>query len=205
MPAEAVIQVFAKAPEAGKVKTRLIPALGEDGAARLQQRLIHRTLEQAVAASAGRVELWCAPDVEHPFFRECRERYHLDLRQQRGGDLGLRMQQTLEEGLARNLLPILVGTDCPALVGRDFQQAATWLRHKADAVFCPVEDGGYVLIGLSRPAPFLFENVPWSTQQVMEEARRRLAERKLKWRELPLRFDLDRPEDLRRAGDWLLL
>lgn len=204
MPGQAVIQIFAKAPVAGEVKTRLIPALGAQGAAELHRRLILRTLEQAVAARAGRVELWCAPDRGHPFFRQCRERYGVFLEQQRGADLGERMNEALQAGLAGGDRPVLAGTDCPELWARDFEQADIWLRSGADAVFCPVEDGGYVLLGLSRPAPFLFAHMPWGSSQVMEETRRRLSAEGLSWRELERRFDLDRPEDLGRAPAWLL-
>lgn len=204
MSGQAVIQVFAKAPAPGEVKTRLIPALGARGAAELQEKLIERTLEQALAAKVGRVELWCAPDTEHPFFRRCRRRYRLRMQQQRGEDLGARMSEALEAGLARGELPVLVGTDCTEIWASDFEQAALWLRSGTDAVFCPVEDGGYVLVALSRPAPFLFADMPWSSPQVIEETRRRLSANRFDWRELDGRFDLDRPEDLRRAPAWLL-
>ncbi len=105
--------VFARAPEPGKVKTRLIPALGEAGAAALHRRLVMHSLRAATDAQLGPVEPWCAPDTGDPFFRECERRFGVSLRSQGEGDLGARMRRAFEAVLARASHAILVGSDIP--------------------------------------------------------------------------------------------
>lgn len=191
--------MFAKAPVAGLAKTRLIPALGAEGAARLHAGLVERTLRTALAAAAARVELWCAPDCSHPFFAGWASR-GVKLHAQPEGDLGERMaaffRAAPEHGPA-----LLIGCDCPSLTPADLREAERSLREGADAVFVPVHDGGYVLVGLSRFVPQLFADMPWSTSEVMALTRARLAAAGLRWIELPMRHDIDRPEDLRRLSN----
>src|SRR5262249_28689894 len=93
---------------------------------------------------------------------------------------------------------IVIGTDCPALLPSHLHQAADVLRDGNDAVVIPAEDGGYVLIGSLRPQPSLFSGMTWGVDSVMAETRRRLANGRLTWGELPLLWDVDRPEDLAR-------
>jgi rSAM/selenodomain-associated transferase 1 len=172
--------VFARAPRAGRVKTRLIPLLGEQGAARLHARLLRRALRTAREARLGAVELWTAE------------------RRQRGADLGERMLHAFAHGLRRAARVILIGSDCPVLRPRDLNQAARWLAGGADAVFAPAEDGGYALIALRRVSPRLFQGVEWGGAQVLAQTRERLAALGWRWRELPEVWDVDRPEDYRR-------
>jgi len=191
--------IFAKAPTPGRVKTRLIPALGESGAAQLQRQLIERTLRVAVAAGLGTPELWCAPDPDDSFFAVCAKRYGISLRPQGEGDLGMRMARALESALAAGSPGLLIGCDCPALTPAYLREAAAALAGGNDAVLGPAEDGGYVLIGLARSQPAqLFQDIAWGSASVMQETRTRLARGNWRWRELPLLWDVDRPEDLRR-------
>jgi len=190
--------VFARAPEPGKVKTRLIPALSAAGAAELHRRLVRHTLGAATGARLGPVELWCAPDAGDPFFRECERRLGVSLSAQGEGDLGARMQRAFESALARARRAILVGSDIPALSAQYLRDADQALVRGNEVVLGPAEDGGYVLIGLSRCDPELFRDIPWGGPEVMAETRRRIAS--LAWRssELPVLWDVDRPEDLGR-------
>jgi hypothetical protein len=193
------IMIFAKAPTPGRVKTRLIPALGERGAAQLQRQLIERTLHTAVAAGLGTLELWCAPGPAHPFFAACAKRHGIRLQTQGEGDLGMRMTRALESALAAGSPGLLIGCDCPALTPAYLREAAAALSGGNDAVFGPAEDGGYVLIGLARSPPAqLFADIAWGTATVMQETRTRLARGNWRWRELAPLWDVDRPEDLRR-------
>ena len=191
------ILVFAKAPAAGHVKTRLIPRLGPEGAVRLHERLVERTLATAVAADVGEVELWCTPDAAHPFFARCAGRYGVPLRRQAGADLGQRMHDAFERTLARHARALLVGSDCPVLQPAHLREAFQALEDH-DAVFVPAEDGGYVLVGLKRAAPQVFERVAWGSPEVMAQTRSRLAAAGLDSHELPALWDVDRPEDLDR-------
>ena len=194
--------VFAKAPTPGRVKTRLIPALGASGAASLQRQLIERTLRTAAAAGLGAIELWCAPGVDDPFFAACAAEHHVKLSAQGEGDLGVRMARALATAPEGGVSVLLVGCDCPALTPDYLREAAAALAAGDEAVFGPAEDGGYVLIGAARrPAARLFEDIPWGTAAVMRETRRRLAQGRWRWRELAPLWDLDRPEDLLRLRE----
>lgn len=187
------IAILAKAPVPGFAKTRLIPALGPDGAAMLQQRLTERAAATACAAKLGPVTLWAAPDESHASFQALAVAHEIVVKRQPDGDLGARMLAAMQDG------PVLViGTDCPALTSSHLRACAEVLRDGIDAVIIPAEDGGYALIGTRRPIPALFSDMMWSTATVMTETRRRLARLGLTWRE-PLRlWDIDVPEDLAR-------
>lgn len=199
--ADCRIMVFAKAPVPGRVKTRLIPALGENGAAELQRQLIERTLRVAVDAGLGAPQLWCAPDTDNAFFAACAKRYGLGLRAQGEGDLGMRMQRALEFALIEGRPGLLIGCDCPALTAAYLRAAAGALADGNDAVFGPAEDGGYMLVGTARAhSARLFDGIAWGGASVMRETRERLAQGDWRWRELPTLWDLDRPEDLLRLG-----
>lgn len=196
MATEGRVVVMARAPIAGQAKTRLIAALGADAAARLQARLTRRALSTAIAAEIGVVSLFCAPDAGHPFFRQCAEDFGVELANQHGSDLGQRMADAF-----RRLLPdgpvILIGSDCPALSAADLQAAWDALQFD-DVVLTPAQDGGYVLIGLRRFAPRLFEEISWGSSAVLAQTRQRLVELSWRWDELPARWDVDRPEDVER-------
>jgi rSAM/selenodomain-associated transferase 1 len=193
--------VFAKAPEPGKVKTRLIPALCAEGAAALHRRLVRHSLRAAQEAALGPVELWCAPDARHAFFQECARDFGVTLHSQGDGDLGERMRRAVEAALSRAARAILLGSDIPALSSRYLRDAERALRGNHDVVIGPAEDGGYVLIGLARSDAELFRGVPWGGPEVLKETRLRIAA--LGWRglELPALWDADRPEDLERLPE----
>ncbi len=192
------VAVFAKAPIPGEVKTRLIPALGEQGAAALQGALVTRAIETAVETGIGPVELWCSPQAGHPFFAECSRRFGVPLMQQGEGDLGARMQRAFDAMLSQVARALLVGSDVPPMTPDYLRAADTALAEGYDAVLGPAEDGGYVLIGLRRVVPDLFEHVRWSDPDVLAVTRTRIA--CLGWRhfELPTLWDVDRPQDLKR-------
>ena len=191
--------VFAKAPAPGQVKTRLIPALGESGAAMLQRQLIERTLRTAAAAGLGTNELWCAPDLDDPFLAACAAAHGFGLQAQGEGDLGTRMARALESALTAGTPGLVIGCDCPALTPAYLHEAAAALAGGEEAVFGPAEDGGYVLVGAARtPVADLFADIPWGTAAAMEATRERLVRGHWRWRELALLWDVDRAEDLER-------
>jgi uncharacterized protein len=191
-----LIVIFAKAPRAGRAKTRLVPAIGPEAAARLHLRMIERTVATALSAACGPVEIHGAPATDAMLGALAR-RKKVVLRSQAPGDIGQRMDAAFRQGLRRHARMILVGSDCPVLGPRDFWRAARLLPG-CDAVLAPAEDGGYPLIGLSRPCAALFERIDWSTPSVMEQTRQRLIALGWRWRELRTLWDVDRPEDLAR-------
>jgi uncharacterized protein len=196
--ADTVVIIFARAPQPGMAKTRLIPLLGAEGAARLQARLSRRTLETARAASLGRMELHCDPDPNHPFFHFCAAHYGPAMKMQGQGDLGARMLAAIEQGLHGAARVLLTGTDCPALSGLHLAQADRALHNGNDAVFVPCEDGGYALIGLKRAEASLFDGIAWGGEEVMSTTRKRLTALGWRWHELETLWDVDRPDDYSR-------
>lgn len=195
------VAVFAKAPIPGYAKTRLIPVLGAEGAAELQERLIDRALAVALAAKIGPATLWCAPSTNHPFFRARAGR--LRLRPQQGEDLGARMLAAFRERQPQPL--VLIGSDCPSLRVRDLRAAADALRAGAEIVICPAEDGGYGLIGARRPIPVLFERMPWGSDRVAELTRKHAEEVGLTVTALRTIWDVDTPADHARLARESLL
>lgn len=194
--------VFAKAPVAGEVKTRLQPALDAAGAAALHAELVEDSLARFTARPLCPVELHCAPGSEHAFFQALARRYPVQCRTQQGRDLGERMAHAAAVTLAAGHWPLLVGTDSPALDACMLERACAALCAGHPAVLGPAEDGGYVLLGLRQPAPALFRGMAWGTDQVLARTRQVLEGLAWDWHELPESWDLDRPEDLCRYREW---
>ena len=195
------LMVFARAPVAGECKTRLIPALGADGAARLQRNLTRHVLGVASAwrdrHAGAKVALWCAPDAQHPFFTECARDFGVALREQAGGDLGARMWLALVDALRAGRLPVLVGTDCPWLDAAALDSLFVALaRH--DCAFIAAEDGGYVAVGIARAVPELFARVNWGSRQVMRQTRERARRVGASLADIGRLPDVDVPADLTR-------
>lgn len=194
---EVRIQIFARAPVAGEVKTRLIPRIGAQAAAQLQERMLQHAVSIALAANIGPIELWCAPDVLHPAFAAIAEQ-SVSLHRQVEGNIGERMHHALNNANSGCAGSVLIGCDCPALTAADLTTAAQALQSGSDAVFVPAEDGGYVLIGVHRCPEQLFDGIAWGTDKVMEQTRLRLRRLGWHWKELTPRWDIDRPEDYAR-------
>ena len=183
------IVIFAKAPVPGRVKTRLIPALGAEGAAALAAQMLERTVEEALATGLT-VELCGEPDAAQ--WHE--ERAGLMLTAQGEGELGERLARAAARALARSPI-LLVGADCPEL-GRDRLGAAAKALQAHDAVIHPAQDGGYALLGLRRFDRSVFEGISWSTSEVVGQTRARIEA--LGWSlyvAATLR-DVDEPDDL---------
>lgn len=194
------IVVFAKAPQPGRVKTRLIPALGAAGAARLAAHMLERTLAQALAAGVGTVELRMSPAPGSAAWGATPLPAAVVLRDQGDGDLGARMARAARAALATDAAVLLIGTDCPALDAARLRTAAARLRDH-DAVIHRAVDGGYPLLGLRAFDPGLFENMPWSTPAVAGLTLARLAARgRTVWLGETL-ADVDVPADLAAYGD----
>lgn len=190
------VAILARAPIPGQAKTRLIPALGAKGAARLQRWMLQRTVAMALVADVGPVSLWCAGDPAHQDFAVCRAFGQVALRRQPESDLGARMLKAVECS-PTPAGTLVIGTDCPALSAAHLRKAARALGDN-DAVVIPVEDGGYVLIGMQKPAPELFTEIDWGSERVMSQTRQRLATMGWQWSEPALLWDVDLPQDLER-------
>ena len=189
------IVIIAKAPLAGTCKTRLIPALGPDGAAALAATMLRHTVQTAIAAQLGPVELCAAPNAEHPLWGQLRLPLQLHWSDQGEGDLGQRMARAAERTVARGEHLLLIGSDCPAITAVHLQDAASSL-HRGDAALIPTFDGGYALLGLASMQPALFTGMPWSTADVARLTLERMAAAGLRVHLGPTLYDIDDPEDL---------
>ena len=188
--------VFAKAPQAGHVKTRLIPSLGASGAAALARKLLTHALRQATAADTDAVELCMSPAPQDPAWQGMKFGPAVTLASQGDGDLGERMARAMARVMVQHQCPVmLMGTDCPALTSAHLNEAARQLS-KHEAVLLPARDGGYVLIGLKAPCPALFNDMPWSTPEVAAETLRRMAALSLRVWQGPTLQDIDEAADL---------
>ncbi|MCU7916295.1 MAG: TIGR04282 family arsenosugar biosynthesis glycosyltransferase [Candidatus Thiodiazotropha sp. (ex Gloverina cf. vestifex)] len=192
------VLIFAKAPYAGQVKTRLIPAIGERAATELYARLLEREIAWIVNETPYDIELWVSPDTAHPLLQSLAKRHSLSLFVQQGEDLGGRMGYAARHAMKRYHRIVLLGVDCPALTADHLQQTFDWLVAGEDAVIGPAEDGGYVLLGLNAWDIRLFHGHDWGKETVAESTRRAMREIGWRWRELPALWDLDRPSDLQQ-------
>lgn len=197
------ILIFTKAPVPGRVKTRLTPSLGTEGAADFYRQLIEYTVSRFSAAAVAPVECCCAPDHRHSLFEDLARCHGISLSNQQGGDLGERMANAASLGLASHETVILVGGECPVLMPSHLEQTLSLLYGGEDAVLGPAEDGGYVLLGLRRFDPVLFQGIKWGEDGVLQATRQRLSTLGWQWSELETLWDLDRPEDLERYRELL--
>lgn len=192
MPAMPILVLFAKFPVPGYAKTRLIPALGAEGAANVHRLLTERTVATLLATGAP-VEIRFAGAKESAF------RAWL-------GDAPALVEQ-VEGGLTERLVDagracphIFFGADTPDLT-EDIVRAAAQALASHDVVIGPAEDGGYYLIGMTRARPELMTDMPWSTADVFPETIRRCKALGLTVATLGMLSDCDTPDDLARWPD----
>ena len=192
-PARVII--FAKAPQPGRVKTRLHAALGPNGAAELAARMLMRTLNAALQADVAQVELCASPAVHDPAWGVIALPAGIQCSVQGDGDLGERMERAATRCLDEGAIPVLIGTDCIEMCAPLIDRAIERL-HTHDAIIHPTCDGGYALLGLHRPAPSVFRDIAWSTAQVATLTLQRLGA--LGWNVCVAEtlHDVDEPADL---------
>lgn len=197
--------VFGRCPLPGQTKTRLIPALGPEGAAALHAQMTAHTLhavEQLCFADGVSAEMrYTGGSAESMRARFGGGSVALPavcpFLPQGEGDLGARMHRAIADAYARGARRIVViGTDCPSIDRVLLEDALAALRTR-DCVIGPAADGGYYLIGLRRPAAQVFEGVRWGTDRVLAETLRRLRDAGMSVHLLPQRSDVDEPSDLR--------
>ncbi len=192
------IVIFAKAPVPGSVKTRLVPMLGEEGAAQLAKRMLVDTVVQAIAAGLATPELCATPPPDDPAWAGLLPA-RVRLSDQGEGDLGQRLAAAAQRVLDDGERVLLIGTDCPALDGDRLARAAAHLdRH--DAVIHPARDGGYVLLGLKRTDPSLFNDMAWSTDTVAATTIARISALRWSLSVGETLVDIDEPADLECVG-----
>ncbi|WP_417519283.1 TIGR04282 family arsenosugar biosynthesis glycosyltransferase [Marinobacter sp.] len=197
----ALLMQFAKWPEAGRVKTRLIPALGVSGALDAHLALTLAVLDN-LCGSGLPVQFWwdraveAVPGDAQEVVRAIEHR-GLEHRIQQGGNLGDRMLDALGTGLESHPLAMIVGSDCPSVEPGYVHQAVASLQDY-DVVLGPSDDGGYVLIGVRRVVPHMLDDIEWGTEAVLEQTCERLKKLGLSVVLLEPRWDVDEPEDWAR-------
>ncbi|NEQ41189.1 MAG: glycosyltransferase [Okeania sp. SIO3I5] len=189
--------IFTRYPEPGKTKTRLIPALGAEGAASLQFQMTETTITKAqklsnmmsllveVRFAGGNLQLmknWLGIDLKY--------------QEQGTGDLGERIIRAFESAFERGMKSVVViGTDCPSLTTEIMLEAFAKLT-ESDVIIGPATDGGYYLIGLKKIIPELFQGINWGTSEVLSKTVATAQNLNLVIDYLPELSDIDRPEDL---------
>lgn len=190
--------VVTKAPIPGRVKTRLTPFLSPSDAAQLARALLEDTLRRVGQIPHPHLIVAVEPPEAVPFMQEIAPR--AEIVPQIAGDLGARMSAVVADRFARGASAvILIGSDHPTLAQAEIDQAIRWLQEGGDQmVIGPAEDGGYYLIGLTRPHPELFDGISWSSSSVLQETLARAERLSLKVRQLSVCPDVDTIEDVTR-------
>ena len=189
------IALFAKAPVAGAVKTRLQPRLTAQ-----QSASLHAALVADVWKTLGELphaERWLFSDGADARFEELAKNR---LRRQSSGGIGTRMlrcfEQLAAEGYGRILI---VGADSPTLPPA-FLRMGFELLDQVDAILGPTEDGGYYAVGCRAPHPEMFRGVEWSSERAFEQTEAAFERAGLSMARLPVWYDIDRYEDLQRLA-----
>jgi hypothetical protein len=187
--------IFTKYPEPGRVKTRLIPVLGKQGAADLQRDMTRRLLEK-VEGLIGDIAVELCFEGGSPERMAALYDGRYAFNPQGSGDLGERMRRAFERAFNEGCREaVLIGTDIPEMTA-DLLRRAFGLLRDHEAVFGPARDGGYYLLGLKRIMPGLFAPLPWGSPAVFERSME-IAEREGVVPALVETLDdVDRPEDL---------
>jgi hypothetical protein len=192
----AAIIVMCKAPVAGTVKTRLVPFLSAEQAAAFAACLAHDSVGKAKKICKNIVVAFSG----EKFLLEHILPGSLIWIEQRGADLGERMNDALEFARSKQFSPLVViGTDSPTLPMEFVAEAFEILRkNQDDVVLGESADGGYYLVGLREPNAEIFRNVEWSSPRTFAGTRRNIEQLNLRLKVLPLWFDVDTPADLLR-------
>lgn len=196
------IVVFAKAPKAGSVKTRLSPFLTPEEAAELYTAFIQDTLNTARSVENTRISVAYSPDDAEPILRHITGFPAVSWFAQSGASLGDRLLRAFRYTMTDDTTGVVtVGSDCPALPKHIYEHAFEGLR-KHDVVLGPATDGGYYLIGLRNPRSNpdrygdLFRDIKWSTDLVYPQTVAAVAAAGLSLFELPVWSDVDQGRDL---------
>jgi rSAM/selenodomain-associated transferase 1 len=187
---------FARVPVPGEVKTRLIPTLGKRLAAELHCSMLLRTLDTLRGSGLGPVQLWLTGGGAAGWLRQIDPDAAINVCEQVGADLGQRMEGAIASGLCEYEKVLLVGSDAPAIDASYLALAAEALD-RADVVFGPALDGGYVLLGMRRTSEGWLRGVRWGTSEVLEQSSRAATRHGLSVQLLQPLPDIDVADDLR--------
>ena len=194
---DTLILVFTQAIIPGSVKTRLTPYLSKEQAADFAESLQRYTLDLLTESNLPPVRLQLSPNCRTANIPQLLREYPLPCDIQRGSDLGERMCHAAVVALKQVRQVILIGTDCVVMTADYIRHAVLHLQTH-DAVIGPAEDGGYVLLGLRRVDPCLFQDVEWGTSSVLLQTRKNMRDNGWSFCELETLWDVDEPQDYQR-------
>ena len=190
--------LFAKAPIAGKVKTRLQSHCSAEQSAEIAKILLEESIIKASKYWPGKVYLSVALDAEHPFLMSMLEKYSIELVQQQAGDLGNKMHHTFEEF---GYPAAIMGCDAPHIAYHDLQKAYQYLE-SSQSVLGPSEDGGYYFIGLHKSSPALFSDIDWGTSSVLQSTISISKQIEIEFQYLESLNDVDEWSDLMSVSEY---
>ncbi len=190
-----LVQVFARYPKPGFVKTRLVPAIGEQRACELQIAL----LEDLCGRLNGVVdcEIWGTEPARLPHYHKLITTFGLGYRRQTDGHLGLRLEAAVASAFWRGKIPVLVGGDCPLMDAEIIANIVDEILGGADVVMVPALDGGYVALALAARHYGLFRDIEWGTETVAARTMVAIKRAGLRCAVLEPLFDVDIGEDLK--------
>jgi rSAM/selenodomain-associated transferase 1 len=197
MFADMPLLLFAKAPIAGKVKTRLMSHCSGEQAAELAKRLMEASIQRACEFWPGQVYVSAWLDLDHPVFTDMRQRYSIKITQQCEGDLGEKMRHALS---SFGYPAAVMGCDAPHTQGATLLRAFELLQ-KGHSVIGPSEDGGYYLLGLGHAADSLFVDKQWGEDNVLESTLTSAEQLGLNLTVLSTLNDVDEWQDLIDVSD----
>ena len=183
---ESLVALFTKSPTVSNVKTRLAVAIGKSRAHACYRTLLNHTIQCVLPFNSV---VYVDGEVDDRSWLQ-----GLPYQPQVNGDLGTRMLACFEDGVK-----VVVGADCP-IMSVSYIQTALEALSQNDVVLGPTEDGGYVLIGMNRPIPELFQNIAWSTEKVLNETMKKARSLDVRVHRLDRVWDVDTVEEYRR---WL--
>lgn len=199
------INIFAKFPIIGTVKTRMNPPLSWKHCLELHQALIQNTLHQIQPLIGPSIDISVCMTgklqqaVDYAIDLKFPETISIDV--QTGMNLGERLENTLRIRVENNYSKVIfIGTDCPSLESKNIEEAIAILQHQ-DVVIGPALDGGYYLLGFSSYLPCIFEGIDWGTPKVYRQTIVLLEEHLIQWAQLVPKSDLDTFENLKELWE----
>jgi uncharacterized protein len=193
------IVLLARVPRAGAVKTRLAAAIGDPAALTLYRAFLEDQIAFLASFPVDHAVEWCADGDAGPELAALVSRTRVRMSPQVAGDLGARLAAVFERKTETGpTATVVIGADSPTLPSRLVEESLDHLTAAGGAVVVPADDGGYVLVGLCRPAPALFRDVPWSSSVVLERTRERARTAGVDLAEIGSWYDVDDRASLRR-------
>lgn len=199
MSVDIPIYLFAKAPQVGRVKTRLSPPLSPSEATEVAALLLERSIKILNQFWPGQVVLTVDPSADHPALQRLIKHYQLAVEVQIQADLGTRMAYVLQRGCQKSGGAAVVGTDIPALNQPILEAAYTAIKQGNNPIG-PTLDGGFYLFGSHDFKPALFNDVNWGSAQVLSQVKANARHQLFDLQQLPPLQDLDDYDDLKAAA-----